>query len=47
MAPVRRRNTTWSSFIRQYKDVLWATDFFTTEIWTRWGLTTYYVSFFI
>jgi transposase InsO family protein len=27
--------------------VLWATDFFTAEIWTRWGLTTYYVLFFI
>jgi transposase InsO family protein len=27
--------------------VLWATDFFTTEIWTQWGLTTYYVLFFI
>jgi putative transposase len=43
----RRRNTTWASFIRQHRDVLWATDFFTTEIWTRWGLTTYYVLFFI
>jgi transposase InsO family protein len=35
------------SFIRQHRDVLWASDFFTTEIWTRWGLTTYYVLFFI
>jgi putative transposase len=43
----RRKNTTWASFIRQHRDVLWATDFFTTEIWTRWGLTTYYVLFFI
>jgi Homeodomain-like domain len=34
-SPERRRNTTWASFIRQHKDVLWATDFFTTEIWTR------------
>ena len=46
-APERRKNTTWSSFIRTHRDVLWATDFFTTEIWTRWGLTTYYVLFFI
>ncbi len=46
-SPERRRNTTWSSFIRQHREVLWATDFFTTEIWTRWGLTTYYVLFFI
>ena len=46
-SPERRKNTTWASFIRQHRDVLWATDFFTTEIWTRWGLTTYYVLFFI
>jgi len=46
-SPERRRATTWASFIRQHKDVLWATDFFTTEIWTRRGLTTYYVLFFI
>jgi hypothetical protein len=26
--------------------VLWANDFFTTEIWTRWGPTTHYVLFF-
>ena len=46
-SPERRKNMTWASFIRQHRDVLWATDFFTTEIWTRWGLTTYYVLFFI
>jgi putative transposase len=46
-SPERRKNTTWASFIRQHRDVLWATDFFTTEIWTRWGLTTNYVLFFI
>jgi hypothetical protein len=28
-------------------DVLVATDFFTTEIWTWCGLVTYYVLFFI
>ena len=39
-SPERRKNTTWASFIRQHREVLWATDFFTTEIWTRWGLTT-------
>ncbi len=46
-SPERRRNTTWSEFIRRHQDVLWATDFFTMEIWTCWGLTTYYVPFFI
>jgi len=46
-SPERRKNTTWACFIRQHQDVLWATDFFTTEVWTAWGLTTYYVLSFI
>jgi transposase InsO family protein len=46
-APERRKSTTWASFIRRHREVLWATDFFTTEIWTCHGLTTYYVLFFI
>ncbi len=46
-SPERRRNTTWNMFIRHHRDVLWACDFFTTEIWTRLGLTTYYVLFFL
>lgn len=46
-APERKRHTTWAEFIRRHKDVLWATDFFTTEVWTCTGLTTYYVLFFI
>ena len=46
-SPERRRNTTWHEFIRQHRDVLWATDFFTSEIWTCMGLTTFYVLFFI
>jgi len=46
-SPERRRNTPWANFIRQHKEILWACDFFTTEIWTRLGLTTYYVLFFI
>jgi len=47
LAPDRRKTTTWSDFIHRHKQVLWATDFFATEIWTQWGLTTYYVLFFI
>jgi len=49
MAPSggRKRNTTWAAFIRQHRDVLWAADFFTSEIWARAGLTTFYVLFFI
>jgi transposase InsO family protein len=46
-APDRKRNTSWSQFIRQHKEVLWATDFLTTEVWTHLGLTTFYILFFI
>ena len=36
-----------TAFIRRHKDVLWATDFFTTEVWACTGLTTFYVLFFL
>jgi len=38
---------TWSEFIKIHKDVIWATDFFTAEVWTPLGLITFYVLFFI
>jgi transposase InsO family protein len=43
----RKYTTTWQEFIRTHMDVLVATDFFTTEVWTWCGLVTYYVLFFI
>src|SRR5215510_16481870 len=46
-APERQTTTTWKEFIRTHMDVLMATDFFTTEVWTACGLVTYYVLFFI
>ena len=46
-APERKLTTTWKEFIRTHLDVLVATDFFTTEVWTLGGLVTYYVLFFI
>jgi putative transposase len=46
-APERKNTTTWKEFIRAHMDVLVATDFFTTEVWTCSGLVTYYVLFFI
>ena len=33
----------WSEFMRIHQNVVWATDFFTAEIWTPFGLVTYYV----
>ena len=46
-APDRKKTTTWKEFIRRHLDVLWATDFFSTEVWTLGGLVTFYVLFFI
>ena len=46
-APVRRTKTTWKEFIESHKEVLAATDFFTVEAWTRAGLVTHYVLFFL
>ena len=46
-APARKKTTTWSEFIRTHMDMLVATDFFTTEVWTWGGLVTYYILFFI
>jgi transposase InsO family protein len=43
----RRRQTTWAEFLRRHREVLWACDFFTAEVWSRHGLATYYVLFFI
>src|SRR5262247_4502701 len=37
-APERKTTTTWKEFIRTHMDVLVATDFFTTEVWTKAGL---------
>jgi hypothetical protein len=39
-----RRCLTWSQFLGQYKDVIWATDFFTV---TTARLRTFYVLFFM
>jgi putative transposase len=46
-APERKKTITWNEFIRTHMEVLVATDFFTTEVWTAAGLVTYYVLFFI
>jgi len=43
----RKKETTWTEFINSHMDVLVATDFFTVEVWSRLGLITYYVLFFI
>ncbi len=42
-APERGKSTPWKEFIQTHLEVLAAVDFFTAEVWTAAGLTTYYV----
>ena len=44
-APDRKRQTTWSTFIKAHWDVLAAIDFTTVEVWTKGGLVTFYLLF--
>jgi hypothetical protein len=46
-APERGKHTRWSVFLKAHWKVLAASDFFTVEVWTPRGLTTYYVLFVI
>ena len=46
-APNRKKGMTWSEFLRVHWEVMAATDFFTTEIWTSSGLVRYHVLFVI
>jgi transposase InsO family protein len=46
-APKRSQTTTWKDFISAHMAVLAGSDFFTVEMLTWRGLTTYYVLFFL
>jgi putative transposase len=46
-APKRSQSTSWNEFIRAHMEVLAGMDFFTVEVLTWSGLTTYYVLFLI
>jgi transposase InsO family protein len=45
--PAPERPTSWRTFLKSHADVIAATDFFTTEVWTARGLVTHYVLFVI
>jgi len=45
--PSRERPMTWRTFMRAHWPALLAADFFTTEVWTHFGLLTYYTAFVI
>ena len=46
-APERKKHTSWSTFLKAHWALIWATDFFTVEVWTLRGLTTHYMLFVI
>ena len=46
-APARGKHTRWSTFVKAHWKILAASDFFSVEVWTPCGLTTYYVLFVI
>jgi len=37
-APERKKTVTWGEFVRSHWDVLVATGFFQSEVWSRFGL---------
>jgi len=42
-----RKGLSWKQFIQAHLEVTWATDFFAEEVWTKSGLVTIYVLFFL
>jgi transposase InsO family protein len=47
LPPVPQRPTSWQTFLKAHWGAIAAADFFTTEVWTRRGLVTYYTVFVI
>jgi hypothetical protein len=46
-APERSKCMPWSTFLKSHWGCIAAADLFTVEVWSRFGLTRYYVLFFI
>ncbi len=42
-----KHKTPWDQFLKSHAETLWACDFFTKNVWTRYGPRTAYVLFFI
>ena len=42
-----KHKSPWDVFLRSHAETLWACDFFTKRVWTRYGVRTAYVLFFI
>ncbi len=46
-APLRKRQTSWKTFLKAHWEVLSAIDFTTVEVWIKGGLVTFYLLFVI
>jgi hypothetical protein len=46
-APDRKRQSSWKDFLNTHWDVLASVDFTTIGVWTKKGLATYYLLFFM
>ena len=44
-APLRKRTGSWETFLKSHWDVMASIDFTTLEVWTKGGLTTFYLLF--
>ncbi len=44
-APERKRTGSWETFIKAHWHVMASIDFTTVEVWTKGGLTTFYLLF--
>ena len=44
-APDRKRTESWETFLKAHWDVMASIDYTTVEVWTRGGLTTFYLLF--
>ena len=46
-SPDQRKGMSWAEFLKSHWNVMAATDFFMTEVWTARGLIRYHVLFVI
>jgi len=43
----QRGEGSWDEFLKIHAKTLWACDFLTKKVWTKWGLAEFYILFFV
>jgi putative transposase len=43
----QRGERSWDEFLRIHAKTLWARDFLSKKVWTKWGLAEFYILFFV